>query len=131
MMTARVGVGVGKDDLPRESVERRKERVGFLGGFAEEGHGVIGNEDARAVKIEAEPLLHLNAREQRAATQMIERGSAGAMDSPRLFAHRNDAVASVVGRGEVDVTHLGERVSYGVVDGAFADFASLDVRDGN
>ena len=66
-----------------------------------------------------------------AAGEVVERGRAGTVDAPRLFAHADDAVASGFGGGEVDVGHLGDGVAHGVVDGAFADFAAFDVRDGN
>src|SRR5271170_6750771 len=131
MMAAHIGVGIGKDELSRDFVERRKKCVGFLGGFAQERHGVICHEDGWLVEVETEPILHLIAREQRTVAKMIERGGAGAMDSPWLLSHCNDAVSRVVGRGEMDVAHFGEGISYGIVDGAFADFASFDMRDGN
>ncbi len=53
------------------------------------------------------------------------------MDTPGLFSHGDDASAGVVCRGEVDVAHFSERVSNGVVDGALADLATLDVGDGD
>ena len=62
---------------------------------------------------------------------MIERGRTGAMDAPGLFAHGDDAAARGFSRGEMNVGQLGEGVADLVVDGALADFAAFDVRDGN
>jgi hypothetical protein len=53
------------------------------------------------------------------------------MDAPGLFAHGNDARFCIFRGSEMDVAHFCERVANGVVDGAFADFAALDVGDGN
>jgi len=62
---------------------------------------------------------------------VIERRRSGAMNAPWFFAHGDDAVAGSEGGCEVNVSHFGERVANGVVDGAFADFTAFDVRDGN
>ena len=53
------------------------------------------------------------------------------MDTPGLFSHRDDASAGIVRRSEMNVTHLGDRVPNGVVDGAFADLAAFNVGDGD
>ncbi len=68
---------------------------------------------------------------QGTTAQVVERRRAGTVDAPGLFAHGDDAIASVRGGSEVDVRHHGERIADGVVDSAFADFAAFDVGDGN
>ncbi len=52
------------------------------------------------------------------------------MDAPLFFVHSDDAAAGFAGGSEMNVAHLGEGVSNGVVNGAFADFSTLDVGDG-
>ncbi len=62
---------------------------------------------------------------------MVKRGRTGAMDTPRLFAHRDDTAARGFSRGEMNVSKLCEGVADVVVDSALRYFAALDVRDGN
>ena len=58
-----------------------------------------------------------------------QRRSAGSMHAPRLFSHGNDPLARRLCRRKVDVGHLRQCISYGVVDGVLADFAAFNVRD--
>ncbi len=53
------------------------------------------------------------------------------MHAPRLFSHSNDPLARCLCRRKVDVRHLCQCISYGVVDGAMADFADFNVRGGD
>ncbi len=51
------------------------------------------------------------------------------MNAPSFFSHGDHAVARRLRGREMDVAHLGQRVSDRVVNRAFADFAAFDVRD--
>jgi len=75
---------------------------------------------------------HTIARlEDAVRAKLIKRRAAREMHSPRFFAHMKDAFAGVLRAGEVEVSHFCNCVADGVVDGTFADFATLDVGDGN
>ena len=60
---------------------------------------------------------------------MVERGRSGAVHTPGLFAHGDHALTSCLGRSEVDVRELGERIAHCVVDCALTDLAAFNVRD--
>ena len=53
------------------------------------------------------------------------------MHAPRFFAHGDHTLSSQVGRCEVNVRELGERIANGVVDRALADLAAFNMRNGN
>ena len=52
---------------------------------------------------------------------MIQRGRAGTVYAPFLFAHRDDALPGQVSRREVDVAHLCQGIADSIVDGPFAE----------
>src|SRR5450755_3886534 len=62
---------------------------------------------------------------------MIQRGRPGAMDPPFLFAHVDDPLSRPKRRGEMNMAHLCEGISNGVIDRAFTDFPTLNVSDRN
>ena len=53
------------------------------------------------------------------------------MDAPRFFTHADDTFTGMLRAGEVQVSHFGDGVTNGVVDGALTDFTAFDVGDGN
>jgi len=53
------------------------------------------------------------------------------VNAPFFLVHGNDAAPRFVGRREMNVAHLGEGVANGVINGAFTDFASFDMGDGD
>ena len=81
--------------------------------------------------MNVEARFHLPAAHQRAAAQVVERRSAGAVDAPLLLAHGDHARPRQLRRREVYVAQLGERIADGIVDDAFADLPAFDVRQRN
>ena len=53
------------------------------------------------------------------------------MHPPLLLAHRNHPCPRPLGRSEMNMAHLGERIADSIVDRAFADLAALDMRHRN
>ena len=129
-VAAGVRVRIAEQNLAGDGFERGEQRVRFAGGVAGDGGGVIGDQDGRR-QFDAKPGLQLLTAHQDAAPQMVERRRSGAMHAPLLFAHGDDAGARRLGGCEMHVAQLGERVADRVVNGAFADFAAFDVRDGD
>src|SRR5208337_1519544 len=92
---------------------------------------MIRDYDRRDLQVEVQLFIELLARQQLVATQMVDGRRTGAVNTPLFFAEGDNTVACGESRGEVDMTHLGESMAHGVVDGAFADLSAFDMRDGN
>ncbi len=95
------------------------------------GDGMIGHDGNGLAKADAEVALKLSARHETGAVELVEARRAEVPDAGGRFAHLNDAAAVGLGGCEVQGGHLGERVAHGLIDCAFAEFAAVDVRDGN
>src|ERR1700679_2990318 len=109
-MAAGISVGIAKDNLAGKSLERCEDRISFAGGVFEDSDGMVRNDGNFIRERNVESLLKLIVSEKRAAMDVVERGRAGTMDAPRLFAHGNNASTRGVRGGEVEVGHLGEGV---------------------
>ena len=90
-----------------------------------------GCQERGRLELDAEAGFEGGPVEERGAGEVVDRGRAGVVDSPRFLAHGDDAAARS-GRGcEVDGGELGEGVADVVVDCALGDFAAFDVGYGN
>src|SRR5258708_3601179 len=131
LTAAGVGVGIEKENLIGKSSERLKEWRGLLDRVPRDGHGMISDKDRWLFDADLQDGFESFTRAQSAAPQVVQRRCAGPVHAPLFFVHGNDAAPGFLGGSKVNMAHLGEGIAYGVVNRALADFAALDMRDGD
>ena len=128
------GVRVGEAEDQRRIVradafERGEQRSRLGRRVAVERDRMPADDDDRRRAVQAEVARDRLGLHERCSAQVVERRRPDVMHAPRGLAHRDHAPRRGLCRCEVHVREHRQRVPHGVIDGALAHVAALDVRD--